>query len=495
MTRGDRIRIANKSTLLVIDIICICMLFGNGFDYLTGNGTLTTAIVIAINAIVVSTVSGIVYFRNKESEKLKNVTSILFLVAYATMLGISKADFIYIIIFPVSVIFILFFDYKLCVRIAAIAGIMNIIDIAYICIFLGHLRTGAPIHSTDILIRVLVMALYTIFFCSVTRISIQINTARLEEARKAKEESENMLTEILDIAAKVKSNSTTAGNRIGELVEYVNSTADELGGISEANATNTENIESQTVMTNNIQGMIRETKEMSDEMLTVAKASKESVEAGKESVASLQKQAKRTAEANSQIVDSVSVLIDDATVVGSMTAQISSISGQTNLLALNASIESARAGEAGRGFAVVADEIGKLADETKQLTDKIQDIVEKLQLNAGTAREKLDLVMENSEQETIIIEEVGTGFEKIGSSMDTLGENVSNIYNKIEEVMSANDAIVDSINNISAVSEEVSASTNQAVELGGETRDRANEAKQLMSTLLDIVATVDKYSK
>lgn len=490
----QRTRTVNKYTLIVIDVICFCMLAGNGFDYLTGNGTALTAAVIGTNAVLVSFVSGFIYFRNKESEALKHVSSLMFLISYMAMIIVAQADYLFVVIFPVSVIYILYFNYKLCVRIAILAGLINIGDIIYICAFLGRTRVGNPINTTDILVRTLCLALYTIFFCTVTRISIRINEARLNAAHQAKEESEAMLEEILDIAAKVKSNSGTAGERIEELVEYVNSTADELGGISEANATNTDNIENQTVMTNNIQGMIKETKEMSDEMITVAEQSKESVRDGKQSVVSLQEQARKTAEANEQIVESVSTLIDDANVVGSMTAQISSISGQTNLLALNASIESARAGEAGRGFAVVADEISKLADETKTLTDQIQDIVEKLQSNAGVAREKLDLVIENSETESTLIANVEEGFGKIGESMDTLGENITGIYNKIDEVMSANEMIVDSINNISAVSEEVNASTQQAVDLGGETRNRANEAKQLMRDLLEIVATVDKYS-
>jgi methyl-accepting chemotaxis protein len=57
--------------------------------------------------------------------------------------------------------------------------------------------------------------------------------------------------------------------------------------------------------------------------------------------------------------------------MSSIVELIGDITGQINLLALNATIESARAGEAGRGFAVVAAEVKNLANQAKQATDRI----------------------------------------------------------------------------------------------------------------------------
>ena len=67
------------------------------------------------------------------------------------------------------------------------------------------------------------------------------------------------------------------------------------------------------------------------------------------------------------------------------------------------------------------------------------------------------------------------------------------IYAKIEEILEFNNAIVDSINHISAVSEEVTASTQQAAELGSDTSKKAEQARELMVGLLDTVKTLDKY--
>ena len=53
--------------------------------------------------------------------------------------------------------------------------------------------------------------------------------------------------------------------------------------------------------------------------------------------------------------------------------------------------------------------------------------------------------------------------------------------------------IVDSINQISAVSQEVSANTQQAVELGEDSSRQARQVQERMEELLDTVSAIDKY--
>lgn len=174
-------------------------------------------------------------------------------------------------------------------------------------------------------------------------------------------------------------------------------------------------------------------------------------------------------------------------------AGIDSISLQTNLLALNAAAEAARAGEAGKGFAVVAEEIRELAEETRKLTEGIQKIVNELQSNASIAKDTADTVLSTSRTERELIENVSRQFTGIGTKMNGLNQNVHEIYQEIEEVMDSNNTIVDSINQISAVSEEVSSSTQQAVELGKNTNSKTKQTSELMKELLNTVSAIDKY--
>ncbi|MDE7030583.1 MAG: hypothetical protein K2P63_11555, partial [Lachnospiraceae bacterium] len=363
----------------------------------------------------------------------------------------------------------------------------------YIAAVLGHAHSGAPVNSTSLLLQGASTIVYTIVLCGTTKISNDNNAQKIASINQEKEHSTALLAEVLKVAASVRQDSTEAAEHIRQLSQYVDSTASELQGIAEGNSTNAERIGAQTVMTGNIQTMIQDTKQMSDEMLALAERSKGAVRDGQQTVDRLQAQARRTRDANAQVVSSVASLIANAKAVEEITEQIFSISSQTNLLALNASLESARAGEAGKGFAVVSEEIRTLAEETRGLTERIRKIVDELRRNADTAKSTVDNVMQAADSEHALITNASTQFGEIGSRMGGLHRNVQEIYAKIEEILESNNAIVDSINHISAVSEEVSAGTHQAAELGAETSRKAEQARGLMMGLLETVKAIDKY--
>lgn len=81
---------------------------------------------------------------------------------------------------------------------------------------------------------------------------------------------------------------------------------------------------------------------------------------------------------------------DAALKIGNVLSVIDDLAEQTNLLALNATIEAARAGDAGRGFAVVASEVKSLANQTMQATSTIGGQIKALQAAAEAATVSID---------------------------------------------------------------------------------------------------------
>ena len=118
---------------------------------------------------------------------------------------------------------------------------------------------------------------------------------------------------------------------------------------------------------------------------------------------------------------------------------IQEIADQTSLLSLNASIEAARAGEGGKGFNIVAREIKKLAEYTKSslttIYNNINDLVEKTQLTLKCTDD--------------VIYELKLGKDKV----ESIPNDIDTIVNNIKEIDYA-------LEQITATSQEQSATTN-----------------------------------
>ncbi|MBF8982402.1 methyl-accepting chemotaxis protein [Lutibacter sp. B2] len=163
-----------------------------------------------------------------------------------------------------------------------------------------------------------------------------------------------------------------------------------------------------------------------------------------------------------QKIESVIIALDNRIKhIGNILETIDGIAEQTNLLALNASIEAARAGDAGRGFAVVAEEIRKLAEGAKNSSGEIKDIIINVQEESNNAVEVMEEVKEMSLEQSQSVSKVNYSFEKILNSIDCITEKIEQISHFINHLNEDKDFIVESIQNISAISEETAAASEE----------------------------------
>ena len=481
----------NRFALIVIGLIDVLMAVGYIGDFAKGNikiGFTVLVLGLLIGSLVVDFVSYVRF------PKLFGYISMIgYLIGYCVEVLGAKNDTVFAIMFPITIVFVLYFDLRL-VSISAIGfSVVNIVDVVYCALIKGTMHSGDPINSTTFLLQVAAAVVYGFVLWGTTRIANDNNNSKIAKANDAAEKSEALLAEVLKVVEIVRRNTTEADECMDSLSENIESTANALNEIAEGNNNNTMSIEQQTTMTQGIQEMLSDAKTLSERMAASSEETTLAVNGGREAMEILNKQTQVIGEANEQVVTSVEKLIDNAKKVGEITGQIFDISSQTNLLALNASIESARAGEAGRGFAVVADEIRGLADQTRSLTEGIQDIVSQLQTNADRAKSSVDNVISVSKDEKELINKATDNFNSIGGNMQGLNADVSSINKKIDEIYTANNGIVDSITQISAVSEEVAASASMAVSLGDACNASSQQTKDLLGALTESVKSMDKY--
>ena len=450
-----------------------------------------TILVIAMIAIIVTNI--VTYKKYPEGDKLKYTSLIGFCIAYAIQLFISHSDAGFTIIFAVSVVFILYNDIKILKYSTIVAIATNVVFVIYLCFFKKTMSSGAPLNYGTIGVELLVVILHFQILTWVTKVTQGLYKKKNDEIVKEMNKSKDLLNDVLKISSVVKNTSDEVNKVIVDLNEATNITSDALGEISKGNAVNTESISKQTIMTDNIQGLIADTKTKSEEMVEFANESLEAVTLGREAVSNLKKKSCDIKEENNVVVDSMKKLIANAEAVEKITNEIFDISNQTNLLALNASIESARAGEAGKGFAVVAEEIRVLADQTRQLTESIGNIVGELQENAKITRTTIKGVLEVTGEEEELIEETENKFINISNKINLLHNNVEGINSGITNILESNNNIVDSINQISAVSEELTANTTEAVKLGEANREKTEKTQKLMQELVNATEELDKY--
>ena len=176
-----------------------------------------------------------------------------------------------------------------------------------------------------------------------------------------------------------------------------------------------------------------------------------------------------------------------------ITKTIFSISSRTNLLALNASIESARAGEAGRGFAVVADEIRELSEKTRKETENIATILEALNANAVETADAVGRSMEVSDQQDKMIAEASDQFGVLNGNVNELVADIQEIDTMLESLSNANNRIVDNIMQLSATTEEVTASAQQSASMSDKNRENTERAQEVLKQVLEVAEKMDQF--
>lgn len=435
----------------------------------------------------------VVYFIKKDGNLFRFVSIIGYAVIYGIALINAKSDTVFTMAFPIMVMYVLYFDTLFMGIISGVLLVLNIVSVVMAAIS-GSMPSGIDFALSSALLQAATIGVAGSALTWITHLEKVMKGEQMNEVKSEKEKSEQILSDVLALGNTVKENTNKADALMEELNDATTTALETLKAVADSNNDNAKNIESQTVMTSNIQEMIITADSNASRMERIAGDSLNMVSEGRKLVEKLDDKASNISAMNEQVMNTINEFVKNAIEVRGITDKINGISSQTNLLSLNASIESARAGEAGRGFAVVADEIRNLADETKTLTAEINGIVETLENNASGTKETVSKVVESIEGEKVLIDDSMDTYVKMEDMFKQLYESVTDTQKQLKQIVDSNNAIVDSINQLSAASEEVAASMDMAVELSNNNMAKTKEAGGLMEEIVTSANQLDKYN-
>lgn len=257
----------------------------------------------------------------------------------------------------------------------------------------------------------------------------------------------------------------TRVNEVAQLAEQSNSSTEQI------NSAIAELADGATSMAQNVQNINEQVMEMgglinnvveSVEMLSSSSSAMQT--ANNEAygyITNLEKSSSTTKDAVAGIKSQVVNTNEAITRITSAVGMITDIASQTNLLALNASIEAARAGEMGKGFAVVAESIGNLANQSAESTAEIRAIIDELTKQSEQSVLASESVEEAINEEQVILGETKKRFDVLNTEITNSVEDIRGISAQTESLESIKATIVENVSDLSAISQENAASTEE----------------------------------
>ncbi|MEJ8553589.1 methyl-accepting chemotaxis protein [Tepidibacter sp. Z1-5] len=270
-----------------------------------------------------------------------------------------------------------------------------------------------------------------------------------------------LITNITDVTINVRESS----ENLAAIAEESSATSEQVGAtieeIASGAVSQAQEAEKGYELVEGLASKFDELNQNTNDMFKSAENVANSNVAGFEAVEELIEKTNKNSDATLKVEEAIVEFNKKSHDIENILNTITNIADQTNLLALNASIEAARAGEHGKGFAVVADEIRKLAEGSRVATDDINNIIDNLRKDSDNAVSIMNEVKEVSKEQVDSVNKVNDSFNVISRSVGDIAYKISSISDFIRNMNKEKDLIVESIQNIAAVSEESASSSEE----------------------------------
>lgn len=309
----------------------------------------------------------------------------------------------------------------------------------------------------------------------------------------------DMNESLLNCIVQIASSSEKLGTSSAELVSGLNvskeayadiaKTIEEIAKGAEEQAKHTE---AATLEVSSLGSLIEHEQSLQSELDASGRMLETIKEDGVETVRQLVRSNQDSIHALQEINETIGSTNRIADQVARASDMIGAIATQTNLLALNAAIEAARAGEAGKGFAVVADEIRKLAEQSSLFSNEIASVIHELASKSAETVQTMTSVQTMFSEQSEAVMNTEQKFHQIEAAISKIQVIVDSFRQTGLQMGHQKNHLIDLIQNLSAISEENAAGTEEATATIETQLEALSEVVQMAAYLETVAVELEK---
>ena len=423
------------------------------------------------------------FFRaNQETPTIKHLVAIGFAVFYTLILFTSHQSLVFVFVIPMILIVSIYNDprYMIMINVGTV--------LESILINLLGATTGKFAYSGRdfAIIQVVAMILIGIYSYLTAKTLNQNMTQKIQHVAQAQSQTEAVLADISHLSEQLKKGIEEIYHDLEHLEQAAGATQNAMREVTAGTTDTAQTVQEQLQQTEAIQKSVDTVSSTASDMTGNMQQTITALELGKHHVESLTEKVELSVSNSECVADKLNTLTNYMNEMHSIVELINGITAQTSMLALNASIEAARAGEAGKGFAVVATEITGMATKTKDATTNITSLIQNVTTAIGEVIEIIQHMISGIKDEKVAAGVASDSFTAIQNNTYSIQEDIEQLINNIDELKAANQVIAESVQTISAVSEEVAAHATETMNAETENAEVLARISDKMQQLVEL---------
>lgn len=473
--------IANKTAMICLTIIDSIISLAYILEVVKGARTLGYVVLTILLAMIPVAIGWAVRSQDNEAQSVRYVVTVGFGILYTFVLFTAQNDLVFTYALTILVAVTVYNSRTLT---AAFGWTIVAENVIYAIIKVMNAEDAHAILAT-LEIQVLLMTVIVIFLTLISKLNVEFEEIRMAGIQLQERKTQMLTDRILEVTGRMSDTISSVSSEMATLKESVDRTVDSMEEVSSGTSESSDAVQRQLLKTEEIQSHVSDVEKAAAVINENVKNTGDAVKEGTRHIKEMNKLTKEVDQAGKDVAAALEVFKQTTSKMNTITDIITDVASETSLLSLNASIEAARAGDAGRGFAVVASEISGLATQTTEATGNIIDLIENINSQLDTMVDTIQRLIRTGAEESRCAEQTAASFDTISESVEVIEKHSDDLGAVVTSLASANREIVDSIQTISAITEEVTAHAS-------ETHDASVQNQSIVDGINNMVAELNE---